>query len=386
MSKIIELRGIAWDHPRGCAPLRATSKEFSKIQSNVIISWDVRSLKEFGDMPIEDLIDQYDLITIDHPYMGQAYENKLLLPIENWLSEETLSELAGQSVGASFLSYCFKNHQYALPIDAAAQVAVSRTDLVKKLNLALPKTREELMAFYKIVPNEFSIAWPLCTTDLWCSFLTLCAQDNGRDFIQNNSIETKTGSNVLDELKRHLEYLHPESINWNPINVLDRMGSDDRIIYSPYLFGYTNYSRVGFTKNILSFSNSPINPDNIVSTILGGVGLAISTKCKHAMQAVEYVKYIASSKTQKGPYTKNEGQPGNLVAWKSKNNNILCNNFFKNTITTMENAYVRPQHSGWNQFQEKGADLLHEGIIKDIPSDKLMKKLNELYKSILNDE
>ncbi len=74
---MIELKGIAWDHPRGYEPLIAASEEFKKSHPNVIIKWDVRSLKEFGDMPIEHLIERYDLITIDHPYMGQADKNGL---------------------------------------------------------------------------------------------------------------------------------------------------------------------------------------------------------------------------------------------------------------------------------------------------------------------
>ncbi|MCG8385332.1 MAG: carbohydrate ABC transporter substrate-binding protein, partial [Cytophagales bacterium] len=76
---MIELRGIAWDHPRGYEPLIALSEMYSEVHPEVRITWDVRSLKEFGDMPVEDLIGRYDLITIDHPYMGQAHANQLLL-------------------------------------------------------------------------------------------------------------------------------------------------------------------------------------------------------------------------------------------------------------------------------------------------------------------
>ena len=75
---MIELKGMAWDHPRGYEPLPAASSEFSRNNSNVLVNWDVRSLKEFGDMPIESLIERCDLITIDHPYMGQADKNGLL--------------------------------------------------------------------------------------------------------------------------------------------------------------------------------------------------------------------------------------------------------------------------------------------------------------------
>ena len=386
MSKIKILKGIAWDHPRGYEPLRATSKAFARLHPEVAINWDTRSLKEFGDMPIEDLIDTYDLITIDHPYMGQAYNNKLLLPLEEHLSDTILSEFAQQSVGPSFKSYYYNRHLYALPIDAAALVAVSRNDLITKLNLALPHTRAELLDFYKKVPDSYTVAWPLCATDLWCTFLTLCAQNAGRDFIKKGVIEEKVGSAVLDEVKHHLEYLHPESINWNPIQILDSMGAAKEIIYSPFLFGYTNYAREGYAKYLLNFSNSPANPKTDVSTILGGVGLAISSKCEHVALAVAYVNYVANAKTQTGIYTKNEGQPGNLKAWQSEANSALCNNFFANTLETMEKVYVRPQHIGWNQFQEQGAYLLHDGLVKDIPSNRLMKDLNQLYQSIIRYE
>ena len=383
MSVKTTLKGIAWDHPRGYEPLRATSTAFTQMRPEVHIEWDIRSLKEFGDMPIEDLIDSYDLITIDHPYMGQAYANKLLLPLEDKLSEKVLIELAEQSVGPSFKSYYYNDQLLALPIDAAALVAASRDDLIVKWNLKLPKTREELFNFYKKVPVGHFVAWPLCATDLWCTFLTLCAQDGGPNFIKNKTVAEALGIEVLNELKQHLEYVHPNSITWNPIQILDNMASDDEIIYSPFLFGYTNYARVGYAKNIVNFTNCPINPITDVSSILGGVGLAISAQCKHTDTAVAYVNYVAKAETQEGIYTKNGGQPGNLVAWQSDTNNMFCHNFFGNTLRTMEKAYVRPQHLGWNQFQEQGAELLHNGLVKDDSSTNIMKDLNQLYQLIV---
>ncbi|WP_282160996.1 ABC transporter substrate-binding protein [Ulvibacterium marinum] len=383
MSETITLKGIAWDHPRGYEPLRAASAAFTKKHPEVRIEWDIRSLKEFGDTPIEDLIDAYDLITIDHPYMGQAHSNKLLVPLEERLSETALNEYRNQSVGPSFESYYYNGHLYALPIDAAALVSASRRDLISTLHLELPGTREKLFDFYKEVPTRYSIAWPLCATDLWCTFLTLCAQDGGKDFIKNRKIDEKMGSTVWDELKEHLKHLHPESLNWNPIQVLDYMAAGDEVIYSPFLFGYTNYSREGYAKNVVHFNNSPTNPANDVSTILGGVGLAVSAKCKQVDLAVAYVDYMAWAETQESLYTENGGQPGNLIAWESTSNNLLCHDFFDGTRTTMEKAYVRPRHKGWNEFQEQGAELLHKGLVKNSSSSKVMKNLNQLYQSIV---
>ena len=383
MSQTITLKGIAWDHPRGYEPLQATSKAFAELYQGVSIKWNIRSLKEFGDMPIESLIETYDLITIDHPYMGQADANKLLLPLEDKLTKSQIDNLKRQSVGPSFESYRYYDHLYALPIDAAALFAASRNDLILSLNLELPHMRSALFDFYKKIPDGFKVAWPLCPTDLWCTFLTLCAQDGGRNFIKDFKLNENVAIEVLNELIEHLNYLHSESLNWNPIQILNHMATNDEIIYSPYLFGYTNYSREGFAKKNINFSNSPTNPKNNISTILGGVGLAVSAKSKHADLALAYAGYVAKGETQEGIYTENGGQPGNLLAWQSAVNNGLCNNFFNNTLKTMEMAYVRPQHPGWNKFQEKGAAMLHRGLVKNISSTSLVKGLNQLYRSIV---
>ncbi len=379
---MIELRGIAWDHPRGYEPLVAASGEFKKRNLNVSITWDVRSLKAFGDMPIEDLIGQYDLITIDHPYMGQADKKGLLLMLEQHISKSTLDTLEKESLGPCFKTYKYNEHMYALPIDAAAIVAAYRKDNMAELGLSLPKTHKQLKSFYKKVPQGFMVAWPLCSTDLWCSFLTLCAQTAGAGFINNQSIDNKTGSKALDVIKSHLNFLHPESIHSNPIQILDKMGNEEEIIYCPYSFGYTNYSRRGYRNNLVHFSKSPVGEQKNISTLLGGVGLAVSSQTKHAEVAARFVEFVAGSGIQAGIYTLNSGQPGNLMAWLNANNNMLCNDFFNNTLKTIENAYVRPRHSGWNEFQEKGADLLHEGVLKNRASNKIMDDVNELYKTI----
>lgn len=383
MTDSIKLKGMAWDHPRGYEPLRAIASEFTRLIPEVEIEWSVRTLKEFGDMPIEDLIESYDIITIDHPYMGQAHENKLLVPLEEWLPKTTLKKLEKESVGPSFKSYCYEGHQYALPVDAAALVAAQREDLVSQLRLELPNTRKELLDFYHKTPNSHKVAWALCPTDIWCTFLTLCAQDSNGGFIKGKEINNFIGEKVLDELKQHLRFLHPKSLEWNPIQILDCMSNSNELIYAPFLFGYTNYARKGYAKYLVGFGNSPKSSGSSLSTILGGVGLAISAKSSYKEQAVAYVNYVASAEVQKGIYTQHGGQPGNFKAWQSEANNRLCNDFFSNTAQTMNNAYVRPQHPGWNTFQEKGADLIHEGLVKNTPSDKIIKNLNQLYQTVI---
>jgi len=316
--------------------------------------------------------------------MGQADKHDLLLPLQDKLTTEVLDDLQKQSVGPSFNSYYYGDKLYALPIDAAAQVAVSRGEKLAELGVQPPKTRTQLFEFYKQLPSEFSVAWPLCATDIWCSFLTLSAQDAGAEFINDGHIDTQVAVNTLDEIKRHLDYLHPESINWNPIKTLDSMSDYEGVVYAPYLFGYTNYSRQGFAKYRLNFTNSPNNPIRATSTIMGGVGLAVSAKTEHAQLAVEYLAFVASAEMQKTLFTAKGGQPGNLVAWQCEHNNALCGDFFDNTLSTMQNAYVRPNHPGWNHFQELGAELIHQGVVDNTASRTIVDELNQLYRTITN--
>ena len=69
---MIHLLGMAFDHPRGFAPMRATSEKFQVSNPDLRISWDARSLKDFEDYPIEKLAEKYDLIMMDHPFIGSG--------------------------------------------------------------------------------------------------------------------------------------------------------------------------------------------------------------------------------------------------------------------------------------------------------------------------
>ncbi len=68
---MIQLKGMTWDHSRGYDPMIATSKIFSNKHDNkVSIHWDKRSLQAFADRPIEQMVDEYDLMVIDYPHVS----------------------------------------------------------------------------------------------------------------------------------------------------------------------------------------------------------------------------------------------------------------------------------------------------------------------------
>ena len=137
MEKII-IKGITWGHSRGISPLLAFSQRFSELNPGVEVQWTKRSLQEFADFPIEKLTEQYDLLIIDHPWVGCAAATNCVLPLESYLPKDYLQDQLDNSVGQSHQSYHYNGHQWALAIDAATPAASYRPDLFEKNNISLP--------------------------------------------------------------------------------------------------------------------------------------------------------------------------------------------------------------------------------------------------------
>src|SRR3954466_8310825 len=122
------LTGITWAHSRGLTPLLALSQRYSELHPGVEIKWKKRTLQEFADFPLEKLVNNFDLLIIDHPWVGCAAATQSVLPLEEYLSAEFLAGQLKASVGGSHESYNYAGSQWALAIDAATPAASYRPD------------------------------------------------------------------------------------------------------------------------------------------------------------------------------------------------------------------------------------------------------------------
>src|SRR5688500_7546033 len=145
----IILNGITWGHSRGITPLLAASQRYNELHPEIEIRWTKRTLQEFADFPIERLTEQYDLLIIDHPWVGCAAATNCVLPLDKYLSAEFLEDQARNSTGLSHQSYHYKGHQWALAIDAATPAASYRPDLLQQSKIALPQSWEEVLQLAK---------------------------------------------------------------------------------------------------------------------------------------------------------------------------------------------------------------------------------------------
>jgi len=369
------LKGITWDHSRGYDPLMASSALYEKL-FDVKIKWETRSLTNFGDQSLQGLADRFDLLIIDHPHSGVAFETNCLFPLDELLPKGKMNELKNQTTGPGFLSYNYGGNQWAIPVDAAMQCSSHRPDLLG--DVAVPNNWEAVFELtYLLKKKNLHVGMALCPTDSLCSFLTITAQ-LGSPVTEGNAmfVKRETGLQTLELMCRMRDNFHQNSLDWNPIQLYDHMSTHDDIAYAPLAFCYTNYSREGFRKNKLIYNNAP----GIRNAVLGGAGIAVSAKSKFLNEAAQYITWICSAEIQRSIYVKEQGQPANMLAWKTDFANELTSNFFFNTFETLTNAYVRPRYFGWPEFQKYLGDILHAYLKDDTDPVKVLDHLQEAYR------
>lgn len=381
MDKVI-LKGITWNHSRGITPLLASAQRFHELHDNIEIQWVKRSLQEFADFPIEKLTKQYDLLIIDHPWTGRANATNCVLPLEQFLPESFLKNMHENSTGNSFLSYYYE-HQWAIPIDAATPVASYRKDLLQKHNVTVPKSWEELIELTK----EGKVAAPAIPVDLLMNFYMFCIAYGKEPFENEEEVtDQQTGCQALELMREFYSLISEEMFGYNPIAVAEAMSSADNYWYCPFAYGYSNYSRLGYARHLLTYSDLIELNQKLLRSTIGGTGLSISAFSEHKTVALQYLEMVTTGLFQSTLYVENGGQPAHLSAWISDHANGLTNNFFKNTLSSMERGYTRPRYNGYLHFQDQAGQTLHHYSLHGGSAEKVLREINNLYKRSLQSD
>ena len=371
---MIKLKGMTWDHSRGFDPMLATSKKFQETHNNsVTIQWDKRPLQAFADRPIEDMTDDYDMIVIDYPHVGEVASKGLLQNLDLPKYSSHIEQLKKQSVGKSHESYYINNKQWALAIDAASQTACYREDLI-------PSYPSNWNALLDLAKNN-RVLWPLKPVHAISSFysvynnITTELMPDQKKFIDKNF-----GVETLTMMKAVARELIIDCLTMDPIQTAELMTETNDFFYCPYIYGFSNYSRKNFRKYTLKYIDViNLSGKGPAGTHLGGTGIAVSNVSKNKDLAIEYAFWIASAECQKSLFYESGGQPGNSVAWEDDKINKETNNFFRGTRKTLDLAWVRPRHNGYMKFQDESGNLINEYLQSEIKAESICEKLIDMY-------
>lgn len=380
----IVLKGITWDHPRGYDPLTATSSAYASSHPGISITWEKRSLQAFADYPVEQLAAEYDFSIIDHPHVGLIARSGCMIAFDSFTSRrKDLELLAAQSIGGSHQSYQYHGHQWALAIDAATQVACYRPDLLAQP----PKTWNQVID----LARQGRVLWPIKPVDSLMSFFTLAAnrQTPCRTDGQAESplLPRLHALAVLELLQSLAHHVPRQCLDANPIEIYEMMSdqNNDRYCYCPLGYGYTNYSRQGFRPHQLKFTDIvEHNPQSgPCGSVIGGTGIALSSRCRHLDIAADYAFWIASAECQRTLYFDADGQPANAVAWNDDHCNATTLDFFRGTRRTMDTVYLRPRYDGYLDFQDAGGTLINSFLRNERTIDQTVDALDAAYRKSL---
>lgn len=371
-------QALTWDHPRGYNALAAAAAGLDSQSDGFTIQWHKQPLEGFESHPIADLCARFDLVVLDHPHVGEAVDADCLMALEGVFGETTVGDIGRATIGPCLSSYFYAGRHWALPLDAATQVAASRADLLDgQLPTTWPEVRELSHATGKVA---LSLAGPHAILSFLSVATALGEPPAGAD--PELLVNRQTGLEALD-LLCELARRSPRSVSTlNPIDILDHMATQDDVILCPLIYGYVNYAAPGARARPIRFSNAPrFSPAGRPGSTLGGTGIGISKRCHITPELTRHLMWLLGEEAQTGFIPAHEGQPSRRSAWLDTAVNARWNDFYRDTAETLEHAYVRPRHNGYIAFQTRASALLREAFADRRTSKETLAELEALYRA-----
>jgi multiple sugar transport system substrate-binding protein len=393
----VRLRGLTWDHPRGYLVLDALANALAPAVS---VRWHRQPLADFESRPLRTLADDYDLLVIDHPGLGEAVRDGALRPLEDIAGSAELAQWRDAAIGASFASYTLAGRQWALPLDAAAQVSARRPDLMTER----PASWAQACQAVRSARSTLCLGGPHALL----MFSAICLASGtppasaepvpaGGEFVP-----VAAGTAALDVMADLLAYADRDLSQQDPIAVLNVMAAPDGPAYCPLVYGYLTYQRRtdagrgnGYrvrrrtaahrasapTPRRLAAFDAPAGPGGIGS-VLGGTGLAVTRSCTGkgaTAAAAAQLGLLLSEQVQTQVFAQLGGQSAARQAWHDAAVDRASGGFYSATRASVEQAWVRPRFAGYPAFQLAASAVLRDGLLAGQPHAALVGKVNELF-------
>jgi len=357
----IRLRGITWDDPRGWGPLDAVMKAFqaSDAGSGISVSWDIQPLEGFESRPVADLAHDYDLLNLDHPQIGETAARGALRPV---------GEIANGFLGPSLKSYQWNAELWAVPVDAACQVAAHCPSRLSQL----PRSYDDLLALGQCQ----SVAASLGGVHALMALLTLLKQHDAplSGDPEADWPDPAPFAEAAQWLRRIAEHCIPESLDWNPLHLFAAM-SRGHCDYAPFTFAYVSACKSG-----IHFAPVPsLDGSSSRGAVLGGTGIAVSAHSVNPEAALATARFMGSDHVQRSLWPSHGGQPALRAAWETL---APTDPFYRDLMPAVETAWIRPRYHGWNDRQLKAGNLVNAWLRQPGVAPRMLREqLQQLWRA-----
>lgn len=349
-----QLRGITWNHPRGILPFVESSALYAE-RNQVAVEWEAFDWDEFRERQFKELgkaSPYYDLIQYDHPWVGTYSSNQWLEPMDDYLSEEKKRYLDAEIPKVVVDSYIWKEKLWALPVDMGAHVSLWRKEVLDSLGLGVPQSWEDVLETGKVLtecgyPRPYGFANK--TYQGFLFFLELLAELGGIEEGFSKAFKSDKVVRALALMSELATFTHPDSIRWNPWDVVRAVADQDSVVAAPSVFGYVDaVTKYRFSETLTTQLVPRLDETGMRSSILGGVGMGINHATRKKRESFEYCWFNLERETCQ-MILENNGQPAVRVPSSSER----IDDYMSALRRNVEVAFVRPRFSAWPNVEKE---------------------------------
>jgi multiple sugar transport system substrate-binding protein len=231
------------------------------------------------------------------------------------------------------------------------------------------------------------VVLPMIPVDALMSFYMLCLALGEEPFASGHEVVSPaTASAALEALRELVDCCESACLDRNPIRTYEAMVARDDLVYCPFAYGYSAYAQPAYADPPLKFGGLVAFDGRRLRSTLGGTGLAISGRCRNTDLPVSYAQFVASPDFQRGLYARAGGQPGHRGAWLDPVVNAGTGDFYRDTLPTLDEAYLRPRYDGYIFFQDRAGEVVHT-YLRDGGDPRLaLVDMNRHYRESRDDE
>lgn len=379
------LLGLTWDHPRGYAALAELERldargEHPYGSVSAPLHWERQPLEGFESEPLAGLAERYDVLVLDHPGLPEGVASDSLVAMEELFRPSELAAWSKAFAGPSWASYEHRGRQWALPLDAATQIAVSRPDALG--DEPAPTTWPGVLE----LARASSLALCLGGPHAFLMFLALCVAVGAEPRPEPDGplVPEAAGLRVLETMAELLSHADPRVSSLNPIGMLDAMSQHDGPAYCPLVYGYVTYHRPPEAGRRLRAHGAPSwSAGGRPGTVLGGTGLAVSRRCSDLDAAREHLRRLVDPQVQGRLIPSLGGQPSARPAWHDPEVDGPAGGFFSATRASLDAAWVRPRRAGYVAFQGQAGELVRQGLLTRQAPASLLEQLETPRRRLL---
>jgi multiple sugar transport system substrate-binding protein len=351
---------------------------FRQLQPGVDVQWEVRSLHGFEFQSVPELAAEYDFIVLDHPFCGEIAATRCLLPLD-----DLLAGADGFFVGPSLATYRYAGETWALPIDAASQVAVSRPDLLDRLGAEAPRDWAGVIRLGETgARNGLKLAIGLKGVHSLMTVFYLCA-NLGSPCATNRSdnfLDRTAAGEALAAMRALLRYCPANVLDWSSIDLHEEMLRAEDLAYCPVVYCYATYAEADH-EHPLRFHDLPgLGHASPAGSAIGGTGLGVSASCRFPEAALAYARFLLDSETQR-TFAAHHGQPARIEAWDDPMIDRRFGGAFSATRRSIETAWIRPRYAGYLKVQALGGELVEAHLRGALDERALFDRLDDLHRS-----